>query len=329
MKHTSWYRIALPMFAMAASAFWSAAAAFAQGSDAYPNKPIRLLVGFAAGGVADTTARLLAQGLSERLHQPVIIDSRPGAGGNIAARVVALAAPDGYTLLLGSSSLPTNFAAGGQPLVDPSRDLLSIAPLAATPFAVVSSPDKGYTTLPQLIEAASRNPGKLSYGSNGAGALNHFIVAALTAMAKVDILHVPYKGGSQQLTAVLVKEVDFGLITMPTSLPLLRERKLAAIAVTSERRASQLPQTPTLAEAGFAGAGAENWLALFAPRQLSAALAEKVERETTAVMTTPRLMEVIHASGSTLMTGGSSALADLVKKETAKWQSVAASGLGK
>jgi tripartite-type tricarboxylate transporter receptor subunit TctC len=233
----------------------------------YPSKPVRMIVGFSPGGVADVTARLLAQRLAEPLGQPVIVENRPGASGAIATERVASSPGDGYTLLamtaadtvipLLRAKLPYNL----------ERDLMPVSLVAIAPFLLVVHPSVPAQDVKELIALARTRPGKLSYGSVGVGSTPHLSAEALKMMANVDIVHVPYKGGADNVIANSTGDVDMVFASIPSLLPLIGSDKprLRPIAVTSTQRASLMPSIPTLSESGLPGYNRSSWVGILAP----------------------------------------------------------------
>src|SRR5450631_57304 len=227
------------------------AAAVAQ---AYPTKPIRLVVPFPAGGSLDVVARAIAQKLTEAWGQPVIIDNRPGAGGNIGADLVAKSAPDGYTILDGAlSTHAVNVTLYGKLPYDPIKDFAPITLVAITPNVLVINPTAPFNTVPELIAYAKANPGKLSFGSGSNGSAGHLAGELFKTDAHVDMVHIPYKGGAPALQALLAGDTQLMFDNLANSAAQLKAGKLKALAVTTAKRSSLIPELPTLSETGFPG----------------------------------------------------------------------------
>src|SRR5688572_17936213 len=232
---------------IAAAIAWAAAGALH--AQPYPNKPIRLVVGFAPAGAADFVARTLSEPLSRALGQSIVIDNRPGAGSSIAAEHVAKSAPDGYTVLIASpSSILVN------PLImklgyDAKRDLMPVTKVTSSPLVVAVNPSVGATTLKELIEAAKRQPGKLNFASSGNGAAPHLAAVLFMKLAGVEMVHVPYKGGGPAVQSVLAGDTQLSFATPPSVLPLVQAGRLRALAVTSRTATPLLPGIPGMGEA--------------------------------------------------------------------------------
>jgi tripartite-type tricarboxylate transporter receptor subunit TctC len=236
---------------------------------AYPIKPIRIVVGLAAGGVADVTARAVGQKISEQLGQPVVVENRTGAGTSLAIERVAMSAPDGYTLLLMGSSATVHSALRRKLPYDLERDLAPISLLTNAPFMIVVHPSMPTRNIKELIALARAQPGKLNYGSNGFGSLSFLAGALFNQMADVKIVDVPYKGGTENVIAAASGQVAFSFTGVPTALPLVSSGKLRSLAVTSPKRVSFLPEMPTVGESGLPGYAMVPWYGLAAPAAVS------------------------------------------------------------
>ncbi|MDM0020908.1 Bug family tripartite tricarboxylate transporter substrate binding protein [Variovorax saccharolyticus] len=241
------------------------AAALAQAGD-YPTKPIRLVLGFAPGGASDIVARLLQPELQKRLGQPIVIDNRPGANGNIANEVVARAEPDGYTLLLGNPGpLVLNPYLYKHVPVDPAKAFAPVTQLTESPMVVVVQASSPLKSMRELVAKAKQSPGKLSYGTAGNGSSMHVAGATLEMEAKVKLIHVPYKGSGPAINDLLSGVLDFMPDSRSTTLPLIRDGRLRALAVTGSARAADLPEVPTVAESGVPNFNVTTWLGIVAP----------------------------------------------------------------
>lgn len=230
----------------------------AQG-ERYPSKPIRFVLPFPAGGATDLVGRTVAEKLQEGLRHPVVLDFRPGAGGNLGTSIVAKSAPDGYTLLLCSPTLAISPSIYRNPGYDPLRDLVPISLAATIPTLVVVHPSVPVRTVRDLVQLARNNPGKLNFGSGGVGSSNHLAGELFKSLARVNVVHVPYKGTSMAMFALITGETDMVTISPPAALPLLREGKLRAIAVLRKERIAALPEVPTSAESGLPGWEVNTW----------------------------------------------------------------------
>jgi tripartite-type tricarboxylate transporter receptor subunit TctC len=234
-------------------------------AQSWPNRVITLVVPFPAGGPSDVIARTMAADLSEKLGQQVVVENRAGAAGNVGFAAVAKAAPDGYTLLLGTTSVVNNRFIYRNLSFDTDRDLAPIVLISKTPVAFAAHPSTGIKTLADLVARAKANPGKLNYGSPGHGTAAHITAELLQSMAGFKITHVPYKGSSPMITDLLGGQIELGADLFPTQIPLLKAGKYTGLAMTGKTRSTLLPDLPTVAESGYPGFEASSWNALLAP----------------------------------------------------------------
>jgi tripartite-type tricarboxylate transporter receptor subunit TctC len=245
-------------------ALFSISGAFAQ-SD-YPNHPIRIIVGFAAGGATDVAARILAAKMSEELGQSVVVENRPGASTTIAGEAVAKSEPDGYTLFMAGNANAVNAVAESKLPFDVLRDFAPIGIAVTSPSVLVAHPDSGIKSVADIITAAKANPNKIMYASAGAAAVSHLAGELLSYDQGIKLTHVPYKGSTQAMTDVLAGRVPIMFAPISTALPHIRSGKLVALAVTFPQRLDDLPETPTLAEAGVKNVDLSIWFGLVAPK---------------------------------------------------------------
>ena len=254
-----------------------ASPAFAQG---WPSRPVRVVAAYPAGGSIDIVARLVSQRLGESLGQPFIVENKAGAAGNIGTDFVAKAAPDGYTLLMGSaaaiSSAPNVYA---KLPYDPLKDLLPIVLVANQPNALIVRPGLAANNVREFIALARANPGKLNYGSSGVGASQHMTAELFAMMTGVQITHVPYKGGAPAMADLMSGQIDFMFDPVPTSIQVVRSGKVRALAVTSLRRSEVMPDLPSMAEAGLDGFELRGWIGLFAPANTPRDLVQRLNGE--------------------------------------------------
>ncbi len=278
-----------------------ALALFAAGAQAqgYPAKPVRIVVGFSPGGVADTTARLVAQRLAEPLGQPIVVENRPGAAGAIATERVAASAPDGYTLLAPTAADTVIPSLRARLPYNLERDLAPVALLAIAPFVLVVHPSVPVKNVKELIALARAQPGKLSYGSVGVGTTPHLSAEALKVMAKVNIVHVPYKGGLDNVIANAAGQVDMAFASMPSLLPLIGSGtpRLRALAVTSGKRASFAPHLPTLNESGVPGYDRSSWVGILAPAAVPKDIVARLNTALAKVVSTPEMRDAFAKQG--------------------------------
>ncbi len=313
-----------PLRLLAAAALALAACgAFAQA--AWPTKPVRIVVTFPPGGAPDTLARLLAEKWGA-LGQPVTVDNKPGAGGNIGADLVAKSAPDGATLVLGTvGTHAINASLYPQLPYHPQRDFTPISFLASTPNLLVVNNQVPARTTQELVALARRQP--LTFGSSGSGTSIHLSGELFNTMAGVQMQHIPYKGRAQAIPDLLGGRITMIFDNMPSALPLVRSGELRAIAVTSAQRSPAAPQIPTLAESGLPGFEATSWFALFAPAGLPREVQARINAETARVLALPDVKEKLATLGLDAAPGTPEQLAALVQAEMAKWaQVVKASG---
>lgn len=291
--------------------------AFAQ---SYPERPIRLIVPFPAGGTVDAIARTLAQKLTEPLKQPVVVENRSGGAGSIGSDAVAKAAPDGYLLLIGTASTH-----GTNPVVqkalpyDPVRDFAPVALVGSTPYILVVNANVPANSLPELLAAARAKPGVLNYGSYGSGSSNHLATELFRALSGADIVHVPYKGGAPALAGLLAGEVQMMFDVFTTSGPQIRAGKLKLLGVGAARRSTLAPDAPTLAEAGLDGYEASTFFGLFAPPATPRAIVDRLNAEVNRAIRAPDVRERFTAVGAEPGGGTPEVLGITVTAEVAKW----------
>lgn len=287
----------------------------------YPNKPIHIIVPWADGFPANS-AHLFADALAKELGQPTIVEVKGGAGGEIAARNVKAAAPDGYTLLATGVSITTAWAtqAGN---TDPERELQSVGQLVQTPYVIVAQAGK-YGTLSNFVESAKRSPGKLNYASPGIGTGMHLLGELINSTAGIEVVHVPYATGSRQLQGVLSGDVDIAIISLVTALPQIRAGKLDALAVSTTTRSRVVPNVPTLAEAGVSGIPSiGSWIALFAPKGLPPTVAARLSTALAKASTDSSLGETVASWGAEVPNVSANHLHDVVVLEKGIWSTVA------
>ena len=298
-------------------------AAIAQ--DTYPNKPIRVLVGFPPGGATDVTARILAPRLSDSLGQQFVIDNRAGAHGNIASEIVAKAAPDGHTLLLGTiSMLAINPGLYQKLPFDPVKDFTPITILVSLSNVFVIHPAVAAASITDLIQLAKAKPGYLTYATSGAGSPGHLAGELLKTMAKIDMIHIPYKGGAPAITDLLGGQVHIMIATVPTAVPHIKSGRVKALAVTTARRSVALPDVPTIAEAtGFKNYESNNWYGLLAPAKTSRQIINKLNSELGAALKLPDVREKLLAQGLEPTPTTPEEFAVYLKNEIVKWSKIA------
>ncbi len=289
---------------------------------AYPSKPIRFVVSFPPGGSADLVARSIAPRMAERLGQQVLVENRPGAGGNIGVEAVAKAAPDGYTIgLAAAGALSVNSSLYSSMPFNPEKDLSPITTLAMIPFFLVAHPSQP-ATLKALIEAAKARPGSISYGHGGNGSAMHLSGELLKMMAAIDLQAVPYKGSGPVAADVLGGQVPLGVVDVPSAIANLRAGKLKALAVTTKQRIAAAPEVPTFAEAGVPGYEAIGWFGAVAPAGTPVEIIKKLHAEITLALQAPEIRERMLAAGAEPFTNTPQEFAAMIRDETRKWAEV-------
>nr|WP_145550707.1 tripartite tricarboxylate transporter substrate binding protein [Variovorax boronicumulans] len=313
-------RAALTLAGLAAAL--AAAPALAQG--AYPSKPITLVVPFPPGGSADTVGRLMGQQLSEALGQPVVIDNRPGAGTAIAAGLVAKAPADGHTLLISSGSTFTaNPAIRTNLPYDAVKSFDPIAVVARIPLIVLANNNVPVHNVKEFVAALRATPDKYAYASFGSGSTSHFTGEIVLRAIGAKVLHVPYKGSAPAMTDLIGGQVPFSVDTVTAALPQLKAGKVKAIAVTTAKRSSQLPDVPTFAESGYPDIDADTWIMVVAPKGIPAAVRQKLESVLARSVATPAVAAQLRANGAEPLFSGSAASAALIEKELPQMRAVA------
>lgn len=277
----------------------------------YPAKPVRFVLQYAPGGGTDAVARPLAQKLGELLGQQIVIEHKPGANGSVANQVVASAAADGYTILFGAAGAMTTAPHLYKTPVDPIRAFVPVAFAASTPFAIVLHPSVNATSLRELLAIARAQPGKLTFGTSGIGGTPHLAGELLKSMARIDVVHVPYKGMGPATTAVLAGEVRFGFADVGTIVSHVRAGKLRPVAVTSATRSSAFPDIPTVAEAGLPGYVAGSWYGAFAPAGTPGPVIERLNGAINRALSDPALRERYLSQG--MEPGGTGSPADFAQ----------------
>ncbi len=295
---------------------------------AYPDKPIKIVVGFAAGGGSDILSRMIAPALAEALGQPVIVDNLPGAGGNRAMAEVARAKPDGYTLLMGTPGLATNSSLYANLGFDPEKDFAPVALVASVQNVLLVRPSLSAKKVSELIEMARQSPGKLNYASPGSGTSLHLAAVLFNESAGIKTVHVPYKGGGQALSDLMSGQVDFMFNVLPSALPQIKAGTVRAIAVTGSQRSDSLPDIPTMIESGVAGYTAVTWNGILAPAGTPPEIIEKLNKAIRQVLTNPEMIQRYASIGTTVLIGSPEDFAKLIRDETVKWRrAIQASGL--
>jgi tripartite-type tricarboxylate transporter receptor subunit TctC len=311
-------RIARTLAALAAALF--TATAWAQ---AWPTKPIRVLVGFSPGGGTDILARLIGQKLSDAWGVQVVVDNRPGASGVIAADLTAKAAPDGYTLMMGHVNSHGIAPATGVKLpYNAEKDFTTIVMVGNTPNLLVASLGTGTKTMAELVAAAKAQPGKLTFGSAGNGSIQHLATEMFKLAAKVDVLHVPYKGSGQMIPDLIANQVNYSFDTMTAITPHVKGGKVQPIASTRLKRTPAYPNLPTVAELGYPGFDVGTWYGLMGPAGLPRDVVLKINREVIRILALPDVKEKLDQVGAEDGGGTPEQFAEFVRAEIAKYTKI-------
>ncbi|HEX2565913.1 MAG TPA: tripartite tricarboxylate transporter substrate binding protein [Burkholderiales bacterium] len=289
----------------------------------YPAKPVRLVVPFPAGSTPDIVGRTLGQRLAEAWHQPVIVDNKTGAGGNIGTAEVAHAAPDGYTLLIGiNGPIAVNKALYKSLPYDPEKDLEPLSLLASGAQILAVHPGVPGSTLPDFVNFAKNNPDKLSYGSVGAGSASHLTMELLKSQAGISLVHVPYRGFPPVVQDLLAGNIQATFAIVPAVLPQIKAGKLKGLAVTSAARSALAPGIATVAEQGFPQFDATAWIGLLGPAGLPREVSERIASETQRAMKLPEVRDLLGKQGFDVVGGTPPQFAEFIRAETAKWTAI-------
>ncbi|HPU51391.1 MAG TPA: tripartite tricarboxylate transporter substrate binding protein [Burkholderiaceae bacterium] len=312
-------RIAL-ILRLALLAAFTLGAVPASQAQTYPARAVKIIVPFPPGGAIDALGRLLAQKMSESWGQPVVVENRPGAGGIIGTDAGAKAPADGHTLTMGAvSTHAINVGLYKKLPYDPVKDFAAVAPVAIVPNLLVVNPSLGVSTIAELIALARSKPGQLSYASAGAGTTLHISCELFKSLAKVDIVHVPYKGSAPAISDVMGGQVPIMCDSITSSQPHIKAGKLKVLAITSVTRSSTMPQVPTMVEAGVAGYEMNPWFGLFAPAGTPAAVVARVHGEVARILALPDVRERLSAIGAEPMSATPDQFSAMVRADVEKW----------
>lgn len=314
MKHIDWRFAAFIVLTLVAG---SAAA------QAYPNKPVRMMVPFPAGGGSDTMGRIVGSKLSERLGQQIVVENRPGAAGSIGADIVARAPADGYTILLGSTSELVQYPNVNPKIpYDPVRDFAPISLVGTIPLVLVVHPSLPVKNVKDLVALAKARPGEINFGSAGQGATTHLAVELFILITKVKLTHVPYKGSPQAVADLVAGNVQLGIPTMPAALPFIKSGRVKVLAVSTAKRASNLPEVPSLNEAGVKGYDAVLWTGILAPTGTPGDVIKRLNEEIAKVLALKDVQDALDRQGAETQSSTPAQFSAFIKAEHAKWAKV-------
>jgi tripartite-type tricarboxylate transporter receptor subunit TctC len=303
---------------LAAAAPLFTGVAHAQAGD-YPNRPIRLVVPFSPGGSSDAVSRLLSQKLSTQLGQQVVVDSRPGAGGNLGADIVAKSKPDGYTLLFAAGSFAVNVSLYEKLPYDPLKDFEPVVHVCRVNGILVTHPSVKATSVQELIALARAQPGAVNYASAGSGTILHLAGELFKTQANVNMTHVPYKGSGPALSDLIGGQVQVMFANVPGTLQHVKAGKLRVLAATGDRRASSLPEVPTIAESGVPGFQAATWFGVLAPAGTPKDIVAKLNAEMVKALASPDLVEHLRNDGADVVGGTPEQFRAFLKSEVDRW----------
>jgi tripartite-type tricarboxylate transporter receptor subunit TctC len=285
----------------------------------YPNRPIRLVVPFSPGGSSDAVSRLLSQKLSAQLGQQVVVDSRPGAGGNLGADIVAKSKPDGYTLLFAAGSFAVNVSLYEKLPYDPLKDFEPVAHVCRVNGILVTHPSVKAASVQELVALAKAQPGALNYASAGSGTILHLAGELFKTQAGVNLTHVPYKGSGPALSDLIGGQVQVMFANVPGTLQHVKAGKLRVLAATGDRRASALPEVPTIAESGLPGFQAATWFGILAPAGTPREIVAKLNAEIAKALAAPELVEHLRNEGADVVGGSPEQFRAFLKSEVERW----------
>jgi len=301
-----------------------AAASLASHAQTYPNRPVRLIAPYVAGGGTDFVSRTVATKLSEIWGSPVVVENRPGGGTNIGSELVARAAPDGYTLLVGGTPNSVNMFLYRKLPYDTLKDFAAVIHLDTAPNVLAVHPSLPVKSVKDLIALAKKNPGALNFGSAGIGSSNHLSGELFKVIAGIDIVHVPYKGGAAAVTDLMGGQITMYFGTTPSTMPLVRAGRLRGLAVTTAKRTSAAPELPTMAEAALPGFEQSAWHGILAPAGTPAAVVAKLNADLNAVVRSPDVVQKFGTQGIEVTGGSPADFTAFLKQDLAKYQKLVA-----
>jgi len=284
-------------------------------AQAFPTKPIKVVVGYAPGGAVDAVARSVGQAMANSMGQPVVVDNKPGAGTNIAVKSVISAEPDGYTLLMAANALSANMALYQPKPFDAEKELVAVSMVGRVPVVIAANPSVSYSSVKQLIEAAKNKPNSIAYGSPGNGSTPHMAIELFAHAAGIDLQHIPYRGGSQAITDVIGGQLPLIAVNALEVLPHVKSGKLKVLGVLSPKRSPIFPDAPTISESGFPGFEASVWYGLVAPAATPKTIVQKLHDETQKALQTNEVRDRMTQVGGEVVAGSSEMFAALIHSE--------------
>jgi tripartite-type tricarboxylate transporter receptor subunit TctC len=311
------FRLARRAALLAAGTLLLAGAAWSQ---AYPSKPVKVIVGYSAGGAVDTVARTVGQALAASLGQPFVVENKPGAGTNIAVKATIDAPADGYTLMMAANALAANPSLYQPAPFDPERELVAVSLVGRVPVVIAANAGAPYASIKQLIEAAKAKPGSISFASPGNGSTPHMAVEFFKRAAHISLLHIPYRGGSQALTDVIGGQLPLIAVNALEVLPHVKSGKLKVLAVLSPNRTVIYPDVPTIAESGYPGFEASVWYGLVAPAATPKAVVARLHDEVQKALQTKEVRERMTAVGGEVIPGSAEMFAALIRSERQRYE---------
>jgi tripartite-type tricarboxylate transporter receptor subunit TctC len=288
-------------------------------AQSYPSKPIKVIVGYAAGGAVDVVARTIGQSISGPLGQPVVIENKPGAGTNIAVKATITAEPDGYTLMMAANALAANMSLYQPAPFDAERDLVAVSLIGRVPVVIAANPNAPFNNAKQLIDTAKGKPNSIAYGSPGNGSTPHMAIELFARAAGIDLQHIPYRGGSPAITDVIGGQLPLVAVNALEVLPHAKSGKLKVLAVLSTNRSSIFPDVPTIAETGFPGFEASVWYGLVAPAATPKPIVQKLHEEVQKALQSKEVRERMNAVGGEVVPGSSEMFTNLIRSERARY----------
>ena len=286
----------------------------------YPSKPVKVVVGYAAGGAVDVVARTIGQSLQTSLGQPFVVENKPGAGTNIAVKSVIAAEPDGHTLLMAANALAANMSLYKPQPFDAEKDLVAVSLIGRVPVVIAANPNVPYANIQQLIESAKGKPNTIAYSSPGNGSTPHMAIELFARAAGIDLQHIPYRGGSPAITDTIGGQVPLVAVNALEVLPHARSGKLKVLAVLSPNRSANFPEVPTIAESGYPGFEASVWYGLVAPAATPKPIVAKLHAEVQKALQTKDVKDRMNAVGGEVVPGSAEMFANLIRSERARYE---------